>query len=73
MQVIEQVIARIRPALQSDGGDMEFVKFDQTSGVLSLKFKGACAHCPIADITFRGLVESQIKCHCPEVKEIELV
>ncbi len=73
MTAVEQVIAKIRPALQSDGGDMELVEFNQDSGVLSLKFKGACAHCPIADLTFRGLIETEIKCQCPEVKEIKLV
>ena len=46
---VEAVLARVRPALQSDGGDVELV--DANEGIVRLKLKGACAGCPMATTT----------------------
>ena len=65
---IEAVLAQIRPALQSDGGDVELV--DVNEGVVRLKLKGACAGCPMATMTLRHGIEQVLKEKVPEVKEV---
>ena len=65
---IEAILAQVRPALQSDGGDVELV--DVNEGVVSLKLKGACAGCPMATMTLRHGIERILKEQVPEVKEV---
>ncbi len=65
---VEAVLAQIRPALQSDGGDVELV--DVNEGIVRLKLKGACAGCPMATMTLRHGIERIIKEQIPEVKEV---
>jgi len=65
---VEAVLAQIRPALQSDGGDVELV--DVNEGVIRLKLKGACAGCPMATMTLRHGIEQVLKEKVPEVKEV---
>ncbi len=65
---VEAVLAQIRPALQSDGGDVELV--DVNEGVVRLKLKGACAGCPMATMTLRHGIERILKEQIPEVKEV---
>jgi len=65
---VEAVLAQIRPALQSDGGDVELV--DVNEGVIRLKLKGACAGCPMATMTLRHGIEQVLKEKIPEVKEV---
>ena len=65
---VEAVLARVRPALQSDGGDVELV--DVNEGVVRLKLKGACAGCPMATMTLRHGIERILKEQIPEVKEV---
>ncbi len=62
---------RVRPTLQADGGDIEFVDFQD--GILKVRFLGACAMCPFAQLTLKELVEKLIKKEIKEVKEVELV
>ncbi|MCB9802597.1 NifU family protein [Candidatus Nomurabacteria bacterium] len=73
MEKLEKIIEDLKPALQSDGGDIELVKYDQEAGVVEVSLKGACAHCPIADFTLKNLVEQEIKSQLPEVKEVRAV
>ena len=65
---VEAVLARVRPALQSDGGDVELV--DVNEGIVRLKLKGACAGCPMATMTLRHGIERILKEQIPEVKEV---
>ncbi len=65
---VEAVLAQVRPALQSDGGDVELV--DVNEGVVKLKLKGACAGCPMATMTLRNGIERVLKEQIPEVKEV---
>ena len=65
---VEAILAQVRPALQSDGGDVELV--DVNEGVVSLKLKGACAGCPMATMTLRLGIERVLKEQIPEVKEV---
>jgi len=65
---VEAVLARIRPTLQSDGGDVELV--DVNEGIVRLKLKGACAGCPMATMTLRHGIERILKEQIPELKEV---
>ena len=65
---VEAVLAQIRPALQSDGGDVELV--DVSEGVVSLKLKGACSGCPMATLTLQHGIERVLKEQVPEIKEV---
>ncbi|RRD96491.1 NifU family protein [Clostridiales bacterium COT073_COT-073] len=57
-QVIE-ALQTIRPFLQRDGGDVEFVDVDD-NGVVYVRLLGACGGCPIATMTLKGLIESRL-------------
>ena len=51
-ELLKQVLEQIRPNLQGDGGDMEYVGVDE-DGVVSLELQGACAGCPMSQLTLR--------------------
>ena len=68
---IEETLAKIRPALQADGGDVELVGVDE--GVVSLKLTGACSGCPMASMTLKMGIERVLKGQIPEVKEVVAV
>jgi Fe-S cluster biogenesis protein NfuA len=65
---VEQVIDKIRPMLQRDGGDIELV--DVVDGVVKVKLTGACGSCPMSTMTLKMGVESTLKKEIPEVKEV---
>jgi Fe-S cluster biogenesis protein NfuA len=67
---IEQVLESIRPALRSDGGDVEFIDFDEEDGVVQLRLMGACGTCPVSTMTLRQGIERRIMLAVPEVKGI---
>ena len=72
MEVIEHIkfiIEKIRPFLMNDGGDVEFVKFE--NGVVYVKLIGACADCEIADSEIKDTVESILVSEIPEVIEVK--
>jgi Fe-S cluster biogenesis protein NfuA len=68
---VEAVLARIRPALQADGGDVELV--DVSEGVVKLRLKGACSGCPMSTMTLRMGIERALRAEIPEVKEVVAV
>jgi Fe-S cluster biogenesis protein NfuA len=68
---IEAALDKIRPALQADGGDVEFI--DVKDGVVKLKLKGACGGCPMASMTLKHGIERILKESIPEVKEVVAV
>ncbi len=57
---VAEVIERIRPSIQADGGDIELVAVD-TDGVVSVRFLGACIGCPSLDMTLQGGIEQTLK------------
>jgi Fe-S cluster biogenesis protein NfuA len=65
--------SRIRPAVAQDGGDILFDSFDEASGVLSLRMRGACAGCPSSSATLKAGVEQMMKHYVPEVTRVEQV
>ena len=69
---IQEIINNdIRPVLQSDGGDIEFV--DVEDGIVKVRLVGACSHCPSSAMTLYEGVEKMLKEKIPEVKGIEQV
>jgi len=70
----EQVAAaidKIRPMLQRDGGDVELVDFEE--GVVKVRLQGACAGCPMSQMTIKNGIEKFLKEEIPEVKSVESV
>jgi len=67
---IEKILDKIRPSLQADGGDVEFVSFDEKTGIVKVRLVGMCAHCPMSQITLKQGIEEEIKKEAPEVKEV---
>ena len=65
---IEAVLEQIRPALKADGGDVELVNVED--GVVSLKLKGTCGHCPMSTTTLKRGIERVLRQKIPEVKEV---
>ncbi len=68
---VQNVLNRIRPALQADGGDVELV--DVEGGVVKVKLTGACGGCPMASMTLKMGIEQILKREIPEVKEVVAV
>ncbi len=68
---VDTVIQKIRPMLQSDGGDVELV--DVVDGIVKVRLQGACAGCPGAQMTLKMGIEKQLMQAIPEVKGVEAV
>jgi len=65
---IKVVLDEIRPMLQKDGGDVELV--DVTEGVVKVRLQGACAGCPMSQMTLRNGIERVLKAKIPEVQSV---
>jgi Fe-S cluster biogenesis protein NfuA len=65
---IKAALDKIRPALQADGGDVEFV--EEQNGTVKVRLKGACGGCPMAQMTLKKGIEKILKEQVPEVKEV---
>lgn len=66
---IKEIIEKIKPYLNQDGGDVEFVRFED--GICFVRLKGACAGCMFADMTIQNTVEEMIISEVPEVIKVE--
>ena len=67
-QKIIDIIERLRPYLISDGGDIEFVKYEDN--IVYVRLMGACAHCHMIDVTLKDGIEAAIQEEVPEVEEV---
>lgn len=65
---INEVLNKIRPYLQNDGGDVKFEKFE--NGVVYVSLLGACSNCPMAVMTLQDGVESALVSEIPEVIKV---
>ncbi len=65
---IIEVIDQLRPFLINDGGNIEFVKYE--NNIVYIKMMGACADCLMIDATLKDGIEAAIKEEVPEVKEV---
>jgi Fe-S cluster biogenesis protein NfuA len=66
-----QALEEVRPSLQVDGGDVEFVGLED--GVVKVRLKGHCAGCPMSQMTVKIGIESYLKKKVPGVKSVESV
>ena len=66
---VEKVLNEIRPMLIRDGGNVELVGIDD--GVVKVRLQGACAGCPMSQMTLRNGIERVLKEKIPEVKAVE--
>jgi Fe-S cluster biogenesis protein NfuA len=66
---IKTALETVRPSLQADGGDVEFVSVDN-DGTVSLKLTGACGGCPMAQMTLKMGIENFLKKEIPEVSAV---
>jgi len=65
---VKKSLEKVRPILQRDGGDVEFVGIED--GVVKVKMRGACGTCPGALMTIKMVIEQTLKEDVPEVKEV---
>ncbi|XP_010545592.1 PREDICTED: nifU-like protein 4, mitochondrial isoform X2 [Tarenaya hassleriana] len=67
----ELLETRIRPAVQDDGGDIEYRGFDPGTGIVKLRMQGACSGCPSSSVTLKSGIENMLMHYVSEVKGVE--
>ncbi|MDR2970365.1 MAG: NifU family protein [Bacteroidales bacterium] len=70
LEHVTSIIEQIRPYLQQDGGDIQFMDLTPEN-IVRVQLRGACGSCPHAKITLKQMVEATIMEHCPEIKGVE--
>ncbi len=70
---IEKVLDEIRPTLQADGGDVEFIDYNTDTGVVLVRMKGACGNCPMSLMTLKQGIEARMKAAIPEVQSVDQI
>ena len=66
---VKTALENVRPSLQADGGDVEFVSVSD-DGVVSVKLTGACGSCPMAQMTLKMSIENYLKQEIPQVNSV---
>jgi Fe-S cluster biogenesis protein NfuA len=66
---VEEILEKIRPSLQADGGDVELMDVTD-EGVVKVQLTGACGSCPFSTMTLKHGIEMRLKEALPEVKEV---
>jgi Fe-S cluster biogenesis protein NfuA len=69
---VEEVLEKVRPMLQRDGGDVELIDV-QEDGIVKVRLTGACSGCPMSTMTLKNAIEETIKKEIPEIKAVEQV
>ena len=67
---VEKALAKVRPSLQADRGDVELIDVSE-EGVVKVKLTGACGSCPMAAMTLKAGIERVLKKEVPEIKRVE--
>ena len=70
---IEEVLDTVLPAIQMDGGDVEFVDFDESEGLVTVRLMGHCVGCPMSRATLKQGIEARLKMAVPEVRGVAAV
>ena len=65
---INDVLDELRPFLINDGGNIEFVKYE--NDIVYIKMQGACADCEMIDLTLKDGIEEALKSEIPSIKEV---
>ena len=69
---VEKILnEKISPNLMAHGGNIELVNVDEKKGVVIVRLTGACAGCPLAQLTSVNFVEKTLKENIPEVKVVK--
>jgi Fe-S cluster biogenesis protein NfuA len=68
---VQEVLDKIRPNLQADGGDVELVEV--ADGIVKVRLQGACKGCPMSQMTLKMGIERILKEQIPEVTEVQAV
>ena len=68
LEKVQAALDKIRPSLEADGGDVKLIEV--TDGVVKLKLTGACAGCPMSQMTLKNGIERVLKREVPEVKSV---
>jgi len=66
---VELVLNKIRPSLEADGGNVDLVSVKD--GVVKVRLTGACAGCPMSQMTLKMGIERLLKKEIPEIKSVE--
>ena len=69
---VEEILDKVRPGLQADGGDVELVEVND-EGTVKVRLTGACGGCPMATMTLKMGIERALKNELPDVKKVEQV
>jgi len=69
-QKVKDALAKVRPSLQADGGDVELISVSD-EGVVKVRLTGACGGCPMATMTLKAGIERVLKKEVPEVERVE--
>ena len=65
---IKEILDKIKPLLNNDGGDIEFVKSED--GIVYVRLLGSCSDCPMSDNTIEDMIEYTLTFELPEVKKV---
>jgi Fe-S cluster biogenesis protein NfuA len=71
-QKAKNVLDQIRPYLQQDGGDIEFISISDDN-ILNVELRGACGSCPYSIITLKNGVETAVRKAIPQIKSVEAI
>jgi Fe-S cluster biogenesis protein NfuA len=71
LEQVQEALNMIRPQLQADGGDVELVGIDD--GAVKVRLQGACAGCPMSQMTLKNGIEKILKKTVPGIKSVENV
>ncbi|MGD9486962.1 MAG: NifU family protein [Calditrichaceae bacterium] len=67
-----KALESVRPGLQADGGDVEFVRIDENN-VVYIRLVGACGGCPMSTLTLKQGIERIVKMQVPEITAVEAI
>ncbi|MEZ5141714.1 MAG: NifU family protein [Acidimicrobiales bacterium] len=67
---VEEVITKIRPAIQADNGDIYLREVDEETGLVTVELVGACVSCPASTVTLKAGIERILKDRVPGVTEV---
>jgi Fe-S cluster biogenesis protein NfuA len=70
VEQVQKIIEELKPNIQLDGGDIEFVSYNEDEKIVYIELKGACVGCPMSSITLKQGIEYMVKQELPEVVEV---
>jgi len=70
---VQDALNKVRPSLQADGGDVELVDAVEEDGLVTVRLQGACAGCPMSQMTLKMGIEKVLKQAVPGVERVESV